>query len=142
MYGKQGHLVTLVDRHSRYLLARRIPLRTKAITANAVIDMLREQPRNTLTFDNGVEFADHERIAQKTETVVFFADPYASWQCGSNENTNGRLRCFVPRSMDLSQLSSQKLRPIVQKMNHQPRKCLGWKTPHEVHHNVSVAVIV
>jgi len=142
MYGKQGHLVTLVDRQSRYLLARRIPLRTKVITANAVIDMLRNQPKETLTLDNGVEFADHERIEKKAEATIFFADPYASWQRGSNENANGRLRRFVPRSMDLSQLSSQKLRRIVQKMNHQPRKCLGWKTPHEVYHNVSVAVIV
>lgn len=142
MYGKHGHLVTLVDRRSRYLLARRIPVRTKDVTAKAVIDMLGNQPRETLTLDNGVEFADHLRIEEQASTQIFFADPYASWQRGSNENTNGRVRRWVPRSTDISLLTSQKLRRIVERMNHQPRKCLGWKTPFEVHHNVSVAVIV
>lgn len=142
MYGKQGHLVTLVDRRSRYFLVRRIPLRTKTATAKAVISMLKAQPARTLTLDNGVEFADHKRIEEKSSTKVYFADPYASWQRGSNENANGRLRRWIHRSVDLSKLTSQKLRRIVERMNNQPRKCLGWKTPYEVHNNVSVAVIV
>lgn len=142
MYGKQGHLVTLVDRRSRYLLARRIPLRTKAATTKAVISMLANQPGRTLTLDNGVEFSDHQRIEAKTSTKIYFADPYASWQRGSNENTNGRLRRWIPRSTDLSVFGPQKIRRTVERMNNQPRKCLGWKTPYEVHHNVSVAVIV
>lgn len=142
MYGKQGHLVTLVDRRSRFVLARRIPLRTKTETARAVLDMLKNQPGRTLTLDNGVEFADHRRIEEKGSTKIYFADPYASWQRGSNENANGRLRRWVPRSTDLSKLTPQKLRRITERMNNQPRKCLEWRTPYEVHHNVRVAVIL
>lgn len=142
MYGKKGHLVTLVDRRSRYFMARRIPLRTKVETARAVISMLKAQPGRTLTLDNGVEFADHKRIEKEASTKIYFADPYASWQRGSNENSNGRLRRWIPRSIDLSAFTSQKIRRIIERMNNQPRKCLGWKTPYEVHHNASVSVIV
>jgi|SRR5699024_6060741 len=104
--------------------------------------MLSTQTSRTLTLDNGVEFADHKRIEEKSSTKIYFADPYASWQRGSNENANGRLRRWIPRSVDLSKLTPQKLRRIIERMNKQPRKCLEWKTPYEVHHNVSVAVIV
>lgn len=91
---------------------------------------------------NGVEFADHERIEKKSSTKVYFTDPYASWQRGSNENANGRLRRWIPRSSDLSTLTPQKLRRIIERMIRQPRKCLGWRTPYDLHYNVSVAVIV
>ena len=142
MYGKGGHLVTLVDRRSRYFMARKVPLRTKQITADRIVNMLRDQPAYTLTVDNGVEFADHAGIETRAKTDVYFADPYASWQRGSNENANGRLRRFIPRSTDLSKLSSQKLRRIIERLNKQPRKCLGWRSPYEVYNNVSVALIV
>ncbi len=142
MYGKGGHLVTLVDRRSRYFMARKVPLRTKQITADRIVNMLRGQPAHTLTVDNGVEFADHAGIETRAKTDVYFADPYASWQRGSNENANGRLRRFIPRSTDLSKLSSQKLRRIIERLNKQPRKCLGWRSPYEVYNNVSVALIL
>jgi len=142
MYGKQGHLVKLVDRRSRYFMARRIRLRTKAETSTAVISTLKAQRGQTLTLDNDVEFADHKRIEEKTSSKVYFADPYASWQLASDENSNGRLRRWIARSTDISAFTSQKLRRIIERMNNQPRKCLGWKTPYEVHHHVSVAVIV
>jgi len=90
----------------------------------------------------GVEFTDHKHIETRRSTRVYFADPYASWQRGSNENANDRLRRWIPRSVDLSKLTSQKLIRIIERMNNQPRTYLGWKTPYEVHNNVSVAVIV
>lgn len=142
MYGKQGHLVTLVDRKSRFVLAKKIALRTKKLTTEAVVEMLKDQPRHTLTLDNGVEFADHKLIEDRTATEVYFADPYASWQRGSNENANGRLRRFIPRSTDLAKYSSQKLRRIVERLNHQPRKCLGWRSSYEVYYGVSVALMM
>jgi len=123
-------LVTLLDR------------RSKQPTAEAMINMLDKQPCHTLTLDNGVEFADHRVIAKRANINIYFADYYASWQRGSNENANGRLRRFIPRSMDLSTLSAQKLRRIVERLNKQPRKCLDWKSPYELYNNVSVALIV
>jgi len=104
--------------------------------------MLKTQAGRTLTLDNGVEFADHKRIEKQSSTKVYFADPYASWQRGSSENADGRLRRWIPRPVDLSKLTLQKLRRIIEKMNNQPRKSLDWKTPYEVHHNLCVAVIV
>lgn len=142
MYGKKGHLVTLVDRCSRYLVIRKVAERTKAEATRSVVNMLKRQPAYTLTLDNGVEFSDHKIIEKRARIKVYFADAYASWQRGSNENANGRLRRFIPRSTDLSQLSAQKLRRIVEQMNHQPRKCLGWLSPYEVYNSVSVALIV
>ena len=134
--------MTLVDRCSRYFQARKVPIRTKKYTADSVTRMLRGHPAYTLTLDNGVEFADHQKIERRTGATVYFADPYASWQRASNENANGRLRRFVPRSTNLAKLSHQKLRRLVERLNMQPRKCLGWKTPYEVHFRVSVALIM
>lgn len=104
--------------------------------------MLRGQPRHTLTVDNGVEFTGHAGIEHRGNLSVYFAVRFASWQRGSNENANERLRRFLPRKTDLSKLSSQKLRRILERMNMQPRKCLGCKTPYEVHYDMSVALIV
>ena len=142
MYGKGSHLVTLVDRRSRYFQARKVPVRTKQLTADCVTRMLRGHPAHTLTLDNGVEFAAHQEIEQRSGATVYFADAYASWQRGSSENANGRLRRFIPRRTNLAKLSHQKLRRLVERLNMQPRKCLGWKTPHEVHFGTSVALIV
>lgn len=142
MYGKGGHLVTLVDRCSRYYQARKVAIRTKKQTAEAITRMLKGHPVHTLTLDNGVEFAAHKEIERRTGAAVYFADAYASWQRGSNENANGRLRRFIPRQTNLAKLSHQKLRRTIERLNMQPRKCLGWKTPHEVHFGTSVALIV
>lgn len=142
MYARAGYLVTLVDRASNYFLARKVPNRTRQKTREAIVGMLRGQPVHTLTLDNGVEFCEHRMIAAQAKLKIYFADPYASWQRGCNENANGRLRRYIPRTTNLAKLSTQKLRRLVEKLNHQPRKRLAWKTPSEVFNNVSVAVIV
>lgn len=141
VHGRGGHLVTLVDRCSRYFDARKVSRRTREEVTKRMIEMLKRQPSHTLTLDNGTEFHGHDEIAQKAEMDVFFAEPYASWQRGSNENANGILRRFLPKGSDFSKLTSQRLRRIVEWMNHRPRKCLGWRTPFEVHYGVSVALI-
>ena len=94
-----------------------------------------------LTLDNGREFAGHERIALRSQCQVFFADPYSSWQRGTNENTNGLLRQYFPKGSDFSKLTVEAVNRTVARINLRPRKRLGWKTPYEVHTGVSVALM-
>jgi IS30 family transposase len=82
--------------------------------------------------DNGLEFADHKNISDKLGKMVYFADPYSPWQRGCNENTNGLVRQYLPKVMDFSNLTPQKIYFIQEKLNHRPRKKLGYRTPYEV----------
>ncbi|MFH1994638.1 MAG: IS30 family transposase, partial [Nitrospinota bacterium] len=87
---------------------------------------------HTITFDNGKEFAEHERIAEQLEANVYFAHPYSSWERGLNENTNGLIRQYLPKKSDLSNIGQQTVKDIMDKLNHRPRKTLGYRTPYEV----------
>jgi transposase, IS30 family len=82
--------------------------------------------------DNGKEFSQFKDIEKKTGLSVYFADPYAAWQRGTNENTNGLLRFFFPKGTDFRLISEKEVAAVVKKMNNRPRKCLGYQTPHEV----------
>ena len=106
-----------------------------------IVDILKGHHSHTLTLDNGVEFHGHSDIAAKAKVEVFFAEPYSSWQRGSNENANGVFRRFAPKGSDFSLLTHQRLRRIVEWMNNHPLKCLGWRTPYEVHYGMSVALV-
>ena len=141
--GHQGVLVTLVERKSRYSLAAALPRRTSDLVGEAMVDLLRPHKRRckTITLDNGKEFAGHERIALKSRCQVYFADPYASCQRGTNENTNGLLRQYFPKGSDFSALTVESVNRVVAKINLRPRKRLGWKTPYEVYAGVSVALM-
>jgi IS30 family transposase len=86
----------------------------------------------TVTANNGKEFAAHQTIARALEAVVYFAHPYHSWERGLNENTNGLIRQYAPKGQSLEHLTQQKVDSIQNKLNHRPRKCLNFKTPHEV----------
>jgi len=141
VHGKGGNLVTLVDRCSRYFDARKVKRRTRHEVTEKMVAMLNQQKSLTLTLDNGVEFHGHRDIANRAEIDVFFAEPYSSWQRGSNENANGVLRRFLPKGSNFAKLTHQRLQKIVQWMNMRPMKCLGWRTPYEVHYGVSVALI-
>jgi IS30 family transposase len=138
--GRKGALVTLVERKSRYTLA--YPLRSKhsAGVTEAIVDLLRphRQACKTLTFDNGKEFAEHEFIASCLKAKVYFAKPYCSWQRGLNENTNGLLRQFFPKGRSLLNVTQAQVDEAVYLLNHRPRKCLGYRTPHEVFYNLPV----
>ena len=135
MIGKdgQGVLLTLVDRKSRYTFARCLPSKHAQPVAQAVIDLLRQHKAHchTLTFDNGKEFADHAFMAHCLEVDVYFAQPYCSWQRGTNENTNGLLRQYFPKSTDFRKVTQSQVDQALYRLNHRPRKCLGYKTPHE-----------
>ena len=97
---------------------------------------------HTLTTDNGREFAQHERIAKELDADFFFAHPYSSWERGANENMNGLIREFFPKKMRFDSITKKDISAAMHYLNHRPRKCLGFKTPHEVfwkklhsHHN-------
>lgn len=85
-----------------------------------------------MTFDNGKEFAEHQRIDKELQSTTYFADPFASWQRGSNENFNGLLRQYIPKKRPLSTVTQEEIKMIQQQLNNRPRKRLGFKTPNEV----------
>jgi transposase, IS30 family len=132
--GHQGVVVTLVERKSRYTLAKQLDSRHSAGVTEAVIALLRPYKSlcQTITFDNGKEFAEHAFIADSLEANVYFAHPYHSWERGLNENTNGLLRQYFPKSTNLRKVSQHEVDDAVYRLNHRPRKCLNYLTPHEV----------
>ena len=138
--GHQGVLVTLVERKSRYTLAAALPRRTSTLVGQAMIDLLRPHKRRckTITLDNGKEFADHAFIGKCLGAKVYFAHPYCSWQRGLNENHNGLLRQYFPKAMSLAGVTQAQVDEAVYALNHRPRKCLGWRTPHEVFYGLEI----
>lgn len=130
-----GHITTHVERKSRYLIAGKLARKTAAATVQAVTTAFRKIPltlRHTLTLDNGKEFARFHDIEENTGLDIYFADPYSAWQRGTNENTNGLLRRYFPKGLDFRTVTENALAQTVKKLNHRPRKCLGYRTPHEV----------
>lgn len=132
--GHQQAVVSLIERKSGYCLLEHVPRKTSAAVSQAIIRALKPlQARvSTLTFDNGLEFAQHADVDRALESTSYFADPYASWQRGSNENTNGLVRQYLPKSRSFTTITPQEIAMIMERLNHRPRKRLGWKTPHEV----------
>jgi len=90
--------------------------------------------RKTFTIDNGKEFSQFKKLEEKTGLTIYFADPYAAWQRGLNENTNGLLRQYFPKGMNFREITDKVLALAVKKINHRPRKCLDYQTPHEVYY--------
>jgi IS30 family transposase len=136
----RGGLLTLVERRTRYLLMRQVGNLRAATVRHAAVDAFRSVPRQarkTVTFDNGKEFAEHEQLDQQTGIRSYFARPYAAWQRGSNENTNGLTRQFFPKGTDLARQSASRINQVQDLLNHRPRRCLGYRTPHEAFHAAS-----
>jgi IS30 family transposase len=127
---------TLVERTTRLVLLAKMD-GTDAVSAyQGFTKKLRHIPaplRKTLTYDRGKEMADHERLAQRLAIQVFFADPHSPWQRGTNENTNGLLRQYLPKGTDLSGYTQRELNAIARRLNTRPRKCLNFATPLEVY---------
>lgn len=133
--GRSGAIVTLVERKSGYLLSAKSRDRQARRVAEKIVARLGALParlRRSATFDNGKEFALHERITQRLAMPVYFAKPYCSWQRGTNENTNGLLRQFLPKGADFRQVSWQTLARYTRQLNDRPRKRLDYRTPAEV----------
>lgn len=108
-------------------------------TKNGIIELLKpfKSVVQTITFDNGKEFARHERVANALNCNTYFAKPYSSWQRGQNENANGLLRQYFPKSMELVNITKQKIFNAIDRLNNRPKKCLGFKTPYEVFYELS-----
>ena len=129
---KTRPVLVMTERKSRFTIVARLAGKTAAETAAAIIDVFqRLDPtlRRSITFDNGTEFARHTVIAQALHMATWFCDAYASWQKGTVENTNGRLRRDLPRKLDIDKMADQDLQDIVLMHNLTPRKCLDFKTP-------------
>ena len=136
----QGVLVTLAERKSRYTLVKRVSSKHAQPVGNAVIELLRPHRKycHTLTFDNGKEFAQHEFMAKCLQAKVYFAHPYCSWERGLNENMNGLIRQYFPKGTNFNHVSDDEVNDVVYRLNHRPRKCLQYKTPHEVFFGLSM----
>jgi len=129
-----SQIVTLVERHTRYVMLKRVPGRDTETVINALIQHAHKLPSElykSLTWDRGKEMADHKRFSLATDIEVYFCDPQSPWQRGSNENTNGLLRQYFPKGMDLSNVSQNKLNAIARRLNERPRKTLDYETPAE-----------
>ena len=129
-----GHLVTLVDRKTRYTLVGWTPTREAKDVTRVVVRLLSELParvRHSLTFDNGKEFAGHETIAKRLKLDVYFAHPYHSWERGTNENVNGLVRRLYPKRSSFADVDAYQIWQLRRFLNDRPRGCLGWKTPSE-----------
>jgi Transposase and inactivated derivatives, IS30 family len=126
---------SLVERTSRLVLLARLDGTDAQSARHGFTRKLMHVPaplRKTLTYDRGKEMADHERLAHRLSIHVFFADPHSPWQRGTNENTNGLLRQYLPKGTDLSGYTQRELNTIAHQLNTRPRKCLHWATPLEV----------
>jgi IS30 family transposase len=126
------HMVTLVERHSRFAMLIKVANKDTATVVGALSKHVRQLPqqlRRSLTWDRGKEMAEHKNFTIATDVQVYFCDPRSPWQRGSNENTNGLLRQYFPRGTDLSRFSQAHLNRIALRLNQRPRKTLGFETP-------------
>lgn len=135
-------LVTLTERKSRFTLLGKVSQRTAHAVCQQVCRLLLpvKDKAHTLTSDHGKEFADHAQIAETLQLKFYFAHPYAAWERGTNENTNGLLRQYFPKKSDFQATANKQLEQARSKLNFRPRKSLRFKTPFEVFYQTSVAL--
>jgi transposase, IS30 family len=130
----QQAIVSLVERKTGYAILAKVKRKTSELVSGAIIRRLRSmQPLvKTITYDNGKEFAEHARVDKALGSTGYFADPFSSWQRGSNENLNGLIRQYIPKKRALSSVTETELALIEEELNNRPRKRLGFRTPHEL----------
>lgn len=130
--GSSSQIATLVERHSRFVMLVKLPAKDTATVVSALSAHMHKLPvqlRRSLTWDRGLELAEHKRFSCATDMQVYFCDPRSPWQRGSNENTNGLLRQYFPKGANLSGYSQSYLNQIALRLNTRPRKTLGFRTP-------------
>ena len=134
VHGKDGYFVTLAERKTKLFLFMRVQRKTKKEVSKAIIKLLKPHKKrcNTITFDNGGEFAGHASIAKRLKCKIYFAKPYHSWQRGLNENSNGLLRRYFPKGSRIGYVSQQELENVMLLINFRPRKSLGFLSPIEI----------
>ena len=129
---KNSHIATLVERRSRFVMLVKVSSKDTATVVAALTQHVGKLPatlRRSLTWDRGLEMAQHKSFTVDTEVKVYFCDPQSPWQRGSNENTNGLLRQYFPKRTDLSAHSQADLDEVALRLNQRPRKTLGFQTP-------------
>ena len=135
MFGAHNsQIATLVERQTRYLMLVKVAAKDTQTVVDALIKTTRKLPQElykSLTWDRGKEMAAHKRFTLATDIQVYFCDPRSPWQRGSNENTNGLLRQYLPKGIDISGYSQAKLNAVARQLNERPRKTLGFQTPAE-----------
>lgn len=133
--GHKGVLVTLADRVSKKTLIAHVPSKHAEVVKDAIVKLLHSEKKHlhTITFDNGKEFAYHDKIKKELGADNYFAHPYHSWERGLNENHNGLIRQYLPKGMALDKVTAEEIILIQNKLNNRPRKLLGYKTPNEVY---------
>jgi IS30 family transposase len=130
-----SQIATLVERQTRYVMLAKVAGKDTETVVDALIKNARKLPQElykSLTWDRGKEMAGHKRFTLATDIQVYFCDPRSPWQRGSNENTNGLLRQYLPKGIDISSYSQAKLNAIARQLNERPRKTLGYQTPAEM----------
>ena len=131
---RNSQIATLVERQTRYVMLVKVASKDTETVIDALIGNARELPQElyqSLTWDRGKELADHKRFTLATDVDVYFCDPHSPWQRGSNENTNGLLRQYFPKGVDVSAYSQAQLNEVARKLNERPRKTLEYQTPAE-----------
>ena len=134
MGSNNSQIATLVERHTRYVMLVRVKSKDTKTVINALIKHAHKLPRElykSLTWDRGKEMADHQRFSLDTDVKVYFCDPQSPWQRGSNENTNGLLRQYFPKGMDLSNVHQNRLNAVARRLNERPRETLQFYSPAE-----------
>ena len=132
--GHKQEIVSLTERKSRLTLIRKVAHKSADKVASAILHLLTPLTHRlpTMTSENGKEFAQHETIADRLKARFYFAHPYASWERGLNENTNGLIRQYFPKRHDFTTITQDQIDRVMDKLNNRPRKCLGMKTPNQV----------
>jgi len=133
--GQKSAIGTIVERKSRYTCIVKLKDRKSATVRKQFVKEFRifsKKITKTMTYDNGVEMAQHKELTKQTGVLVYFAHPYASWERGTNENTNGLIRRYFPKGTDFKNITLEQLKLIQEKLNNRPRKVLNYKTPMEI----------
>ena len=137
-------IVSLVERKSRFLLIKKVETKTAAEVSKVIISLLKPEADlvHTITSDNGKEFAYHKDIAKALNTKFYFANPYSPWERASNENTNGLIRQYFPKTKDFRTIGQEDIDFVMNRINNRPRKCLAMKTPNQVLFGINPVVAV
>ena len=140
--GHKQAIVSLTERKSKLSLITKVPRKTADLVAKAIIGLLTPIADRvlTMTSDNGKEFARHKTMAKALGADFYFAHPYASWERGLNENTNGLIRQYFPKHCDFTTITTQQIKRAMDKLNNRPRKSLGFKTPNQVFFGINPPV--
>lgn len=131
---RKSALLTLVERKTLYTVIARLTGKRADLLAETAVNVMKPMKHrfHTLTLDNGLEFAQHEQIARELKADIYFAHPYASWERGINENTNGLIRQYFPKGTDFNQVTDDDIAHVMERLNNRPRKTRGCRSPNEL----------